>query len=41
MKTYYVTVEIKEVHTYEVEANSEEEAYNLINDASLEEPTSR
>ncbi len=39
MKTYYVTVEIKEVHTYEVEANSEEEAYNLINDASLEEPT--
>ena len=39
MKTYYVSVEIKEVHTYEVKANSEEEAYNLIDDASLEEPT--
>ena len=36
MKTYYVSVEIKEVHTYEVKANSEEEAYHLIDDASLE-----
>ena len=27
LKTYIVTVEIKEVHTYEVEANSREEAY--------------
>ena len=39
MKTYYVSVEIKEVHTYEVKANSEEEAYHLIDDSSLEEPT--
>ena len=39
MKTYYVSVEIKSVHTYEVEANSKEEAYHLIDDANLYEPT--
>lgn len=39
MKNYYVSVEIKEVHTYEVKANSREEAYDKIYDANLCEPT--
>lgn len=39
MKTYYVTVEVKEVHTYEVKASSKEEAYDKIHGADLCEPT--
>ena len=39
MKTYIVTVDIKESHTYEVEANSREEAYEKMHGALLTEPT--
>jgi hypothetical protein len=39
MKTYIVTVDIKESHTYEVEANSKEEAYEKMRGAELYEPT--
>lgn len=38
LKTYIVTVDIKESHTYEVEANSKEEAYEKMNGALLTEP---
>lgn len=38
MKTYFVSVEIKEVHSYEVEANSKEEAYEKMHGALLTEP---
>ena len=39
MKTYIVTVDIKESHTYWVEANSEAEAYEKIDGAELYEPS--
>ncbi len=39
MKTYIVTVDIKESHTYEVKANSEAEAYEKIDGAELYEPS--
>ncbi len=39
MKTYIVTVDIKESHTYWVEANSEAEAYEKIDSAELYEPS--
>ena len=39
MKTYIVTVDIKESHTYEVEANSREEAYETMHGALRTEPT--
>jgi len=38
MKTYIVTVDIKESHTYEVKASSREEAYEKIDGAELYEP---
>ncbi len=38
LKTYIVTVDIKESHTYEVEANSKEEAYEKMHGALLTEP---
>tara|TARA_R100000655_G_scaffold94057_1_gene135445 strand:+ start:248 stop:472 length:225 start_codon:yes stop_codon:yes gene_type:complete len=40
MKTYIVTVDIKETHTYWVEANSESEAYEKMDSAELYEPES-
>ena len=39
MKTYYVSVAIKEVHTYEVKANSRDEAYDKIYAANFCEAT--
>ena len=39
MKTYIVTVDIKESHTYEVKANSESEAYEKMDGALLTDPT--
>ena len=39
MKTYIVTVDIKESHTYEVKASSKEEAYEKMHGALLTEPT--
>ena len=39
MKTYIVTVDIKESHTYEVKANNREEAYEKMHGALLTEPT--
>ena len=39
MKTYIVTVDIKESHTYEVKANSREEAYEKLDGAELYEPS--
>ena len=39
MKTYRVTVDIKESHTYDVKANSREEAYEKMEGALLTEPT--
>jgi len=39
MKTYIVTVDIKESHTYEVKANSREEAYEKMEGALLTQPT--
>ena len=39
MKTYIVTVDIKQSHTYWVEANSEAEAYEKIDSAELYEPS--
>ena len=39
MKTYIVTVDIKESHTYEVKANSREEAYEKMHGALLTQPT--
>ena len=39
MKTYIVTVDIKESHTYEVKASSKEEAYEKMEGALLTEPT--
>ena len=39
MKTYIVTVDIKESHTYEVKASSKEEAYEKIDGAELYEPS--
>ena len=39
MKTYYVSVDIKQCHIYEVKAGSKEEAYDKIYDANLCEPT--
>ena len=39
MKTYIVTVDIKQSHTYEVKANSEAEAYEKIDTAELYEPS--
>lgn len=38
MKTFYVSVEIREVHTFEVKAYTSEEAYHIIDDASLQNP---
>jgi hypothetical protein len=38
LKTYIVTVDIKESHTYEVEASSREEAYEKMHGALLTEP---
>ena len=39
MKTYRVTVDIKQSHTYDVKANSEIEAYEKMHDALLTDPT--
>jgi hypothetical protein len=39
LKTYFVSVEIKEVHTYEVKANSKSEAYEKVDGAELYEPS--
>lgn len=39
MKTYIVTVDIKQSHTYEVKANSESEAYEKMEGAFLGDPT--
>tara|TARA_R100001129_G_scaffold164627_1_gene130896 strand:- start:33 stop:257 length:225 start_codon:yes stop_codon:yes gene_type:complete len=39
LKTYIVTVDIKQSHTYEVKANSEAEAYEKIDTAELYEPS--
>jgi len=39
LKTYIVTVDIKESHTYEVKASSREEAYEKMHGALLTEPT--
>ena len=39
MKTYYVSVAIKEVHTYEVKANSRDEAYDKLYAANFCEAT--
>ena len=39
MKTYIVTVDIKESHTYEVKASSREEAYEKMEGALLTEAT--
>ena len=38
MKTYRVTVDIKESHTYDVKASSREEAYEKMHGALLTEP---
>ena len=38
MKTYIVTVDIKESHTYEVKASSREEAYEKMHGALLTYP---
>ena len=38
-KIYTVTVDIKQSHTYWVEANSESEAYKKIDSAELYEPS--
>ena len=38
MKTYKVTVDIRQSHTYEVKANSEEEAREKMDDALLIDP---
>ena len=39
MKTYIVTVDIQESHTYEVKANSESEAYEKMDGVLLSDPT--
>ena len=39
MKTYIVTVDINQSHTYWVEANNETEAYEKIDNAELYEPS--
>tara|TARA_R110000737_G_C14177593_1_gene412703 strand:- start:107 stop:337 length:231 start_codon:yes stop_codon:yes gene_type:complete len=39
LKTYIVTVDIKESHTYEVKANSESEAYEKMDGVLLTDPT--
>ena len=39
MKTYIVTVDIKQSHTYEVKANSESEALEKMEGALFTEPT--
>ena len=39
MKKYIVTVDIKQSHTYEVEANSESEAYEKMNGSFVGDPT--
>ena len=39
LKTYYVTVDIKQCHIYEVKAGSKEDAYEKIHGAILTEPT--
>ena len=38
MKTYRVTVDIKQSHTYDVKANSESEAYEKMEGAFLGDP---
>tara|TARA_R100001086_G_scaffold199659_1_gene115829 strand:- start:206 stop:439 length:234 start_codon:yes stop_codon:yes gene_type:complete len=38
LKTYIVTVDIKESHSYEVKASSREEAYEKMHGALLTEP---
>ena len=38
LKTYIVTVDIKESHSYEVKASSKEEAYEKMHGALLTEP---
>jgi len=39
LKTYYVTVDIRQCHIYEVKAVSKEEAYEKIHHANLGAPT--
>ena len=38
MKKFYVSVEIKQMHVYEVQANSETEAYEKMDSTFLGDP---
>lgn len=38
MKTFCVSVDVMEVHTFKVRANTDDEAYDLVNDAMVRNP---